>query len=318
MEFSEEFELTRLSKSRKLSTESILSKLTKHRNLATLHTVHEYTEHSEKKSNSHSGRKIYNDQEDVESELKFEKDNSYLNKPKHAQRSSLTLLLQQPEGSFGSFSGKLLNLVVYFFRTMNRIKLAVPQEITAADTIIKALLAYDRAGIGKLPHGLDSQGYELWIADEETCLPDTDYTISANKFVALLGVKTLCICEKPDYRSSIYQSNNGSSLITKNAKPGSIHARFFFENSSTVVAVKPESELREVLIILWKKFYVFGNLNTNDFEFRVFIKEIGHECGLDMGLMIKELPGLDIRLYRKVLADSPQVIHKKQSNSHIY
>jgi len=310
MEFSEEFELARLSKSRKLSTESILTKLAKARNSATLHPVHEHTENSEYKAKSHSNKKSYNGLEDKDSELKFEKDNSYLSRPKHVQRSSLTLLLQQPEGSPARYSGKLLNLAVYFFRTMNVIRLVVPQEITAADTVIKALLAFDKAGMGKLPHGLDSQGYELWIADEETCLPDTDYTISPNTFMALLSVKTLCICEKPDYRSSIFQSNNGSSLVTKNPKPGSIHARFFFENSSTVVAVKPESELREVLLTLWKKFFVFGNLNTNDFEFRVFVKEIGNECALDMGLMIKELSELDIRLYRKVLADSPQTLYK--------
>lgn len=315
MEFSEDFELARLSKSRKTSADLIFSRLFKSRNSNTLHTIHENTENSPK---SFELFPRVSSKEDIVSNLKFEKDSSYLNKAKHTQRSSLTLLLQQPESGPVTNSGKALNLVVLFFRTMNKIRITVPQEITAGDTIIKALLAFDKAGMGKLPHGLDSQGYDLWIADEESCLPDTDYTISPNTFVSLLGVKTFCICEKPDYRSSIFQSNNGSSLITKSSKPGSVHKRFFFENSSTVVAVKPESKLNEILITLWKKFYIVGDLNSSLFEFRVFVKEIGHECALDMELMIKELPDLDIRLYRKVLADMPQSLHKRQAKSYIY
>lgn len=315
MEFSEDFELARLSKSRKANTDSILLKLFKNKNSNTLHAVHDNAENSFK---SFEMFPRVHSKEDIASSLKFEKDCSYLNKAKHAQRSSLTILLQQPEDESFTHSGKVLNLVILFFRTMNKIRITVPQEISAGDTIIKALLAFDKAGIGKLPHGLDSQGYDIWIADEESCLPDTDYTISPNTFISLLGVKTFCICEKPDYRSSIFQSNNGSSLITKSSKQGIVHKRFFFENSSTVVAVKPESKLSEVLITLWKKFYILGDLNSSLFEFRVFVKEIGHECAVDLQLMIKELPDLDLRLYRKVLADTPQSLHKRQAKSYVY
>jgi hypothetical protein len=84
----------------------------------------------------------------------------------------------------------------------------------------------------------------------------------------------------------------------------------FFENNWAVIAVNPNSRLREVLVPLWKKFFIFGELCTNMFEFRIFIEEGGYECALDMDLLIKEIPNTDIRLYRKVLADTPKACQK--------
>jgi hypothetical protein len=256
--------------------------------------------------------------EDLELDLVIEKDTSYLQENNQAKQSSLTLLLQQKEEFFHPSPIKTLNLTLYFFRTLNKIHLSVPVEIISGDLIAKALLKYDKTDFPKLPHGLDSQGYDLWIADEDSCLPDMDYSIEPGTFVASLRVKTFCICEKPGFRSSIFNSNNGSQKVIKNSRPGTVHTKFFFENSSVVVAVKPDDSLEKVLVLLWKKFFVFGDLNKELWEFRVFVKEIGNECAVDMGLMIKELPRVDIRLYRKVLADIPRSAFYKKGTSSQY
>lgn len=314
MEFSEDFELKRLSKSRgHLGENSPSTKIFKnHGHTRSLFTR---TEPDEKLSDYLSSEKHLPSslsKEDIDIDLVIEKDTSYLQEETKNKRSSLTILLQQTEDKSNPSPLKNLNLTIYFFRTLNKIQISVPKEIIAIDLIAKSLLTYEKTNYPRLPHGLDSQGYDLWIADEENCLPDTDYTIYEHTFISSLRVKTFCVVEKPGFRSSIFNSNNGSKIVIKNSKPGTVHTKFFFENSSAVIAVKPDDTLEKVLVLLWKKFYIFGDLSKDMFEFRVFVKEIGNECAVDMGLMIKELPQVDIRLYRKVLADTPKsLIHKK-------
>ena len=175
-----------------------------------------------------------------------------------------------------------------------------------ADMIYKALVAYSRTQSAALPHGMDLEGYEVWIPEDEGYLPDTDYAINHNSFVAILAVSTLCLCEKPEFKPSICTNSIGSRLLRRNTRPGKYLVKFFFENTSAVIDVNPSAKLSEVLVVLWRKFFILEELTPDMFEFRMFIEEVGNECALDMGLMIKELPKTDIRLYRKIHADTPQ------------
>lgn len=250
-----------------------------------------------------------------EKDFEIVQDNSYLEEPRKKRNSILTISLKSSEETVNSSPIKQLNLKVYFFRSSNKINLSVPKEITVNDMITRALQAYTKTKYPPLPYGINTEAYEVWLPDEDGIFPDTDYSIDKSLFVAYLNATTLCILEKADFRSSLYISKRGSSVLRIRTKTGSIHLKFLYESNWAIIALNPESYLCDVLAQLWKKFFILGELSAKMFEFRVFIEEGGYECALDMSLKIKELPKQDIRLYRKVLADTPKNLIRRNHKS---
>lgn len=317
MEFSEASELKRIASRSKLNGES--SPFTK---LVTKYNPNKKSDFSpsiQPGSNSSfdfptfptsSTMTAYIPNDPIQALLKIEKDTSYLNEPNHHKRSSLTMSLLSHEPIFEVSQVKQLILEIYFFCTPVKIQLIVPQEITVIDMMAKALSAYSKTESRILPHGLNTDGYEVWIPEDDGYMPDTDYAIDRSLYVAKLAVNVLCICEKPGFKSD-FSNGKAEDLLRRHGRHDGKLVKFYFENTSALVAVNPNLQLREVLVLLWKKFFILGDLNADMFEFRVFIEEGGYECALDMGLMIKELPKMDIRLYRKVHADTPK------NNSHM-
>jgi hypothetical protein len=306
MEFSEFFELNRIAKSTHLNYRSHPNlKLSK----SEITSTGKLPDHKLKYNLSSDGS-FYSDFSSKSTEIyepfKIEKDTSYLDDIKTSKRSSLTLSLLEPEEKLNKSPLKQLSIEIYFFRSPNKVKLIVPNEITVNDIIIKALLAYSKSNYSRLPHGTNSDGYEIWLPEDDGYLPDLDYLIDKKLYVANLSASSLCLCEKPDFRSSIYDINNGSRNLRKNIKSDTLHTKFVYENNYKIIAVNPDSTLSSLLITLWKKFFIFGDISADMFEFRIFIEEGGYECAVDMSLEIKDLPNTDIRLYRKVLADTPK------------
>ena len=245
--------------------------------------------------------------------LDFEKDNSYLYSPSVLRRSSLTeSLLEISDTKFLSPLNQLV-IEVYFFRSLNKLKLVLPMDITVSDLLIKALQAYSNMNFSRLPYGLDSNGYELWVSEDENHLPDTDYILNKRSKVSTLGVSILCLCEKKGYidRSSYKISK---SIINRHGKDRLL-IKFYFEGAWSHLAVEINLKLSDVLVLLMKKFAIVGKASEREFEFRIFIRDTCEECPVDMGLYIRELNTNDIRLYRKKYADAPPLLkkHKKRN-----
>ncbi|OMJ78719.1 hypothetical protein SteCoe_21396 [Stentor coeruleus] len=238
----------------------------------------------------------------------IEKDNSYLTERLPNRRSSLTLSLSQPDELILSTPIKQLVLEVYFFRSPTKFKLIVPPEITVSGMLSKALQAYSKHIYSNLPLGNNANTYQVWLAEEDTHLPDFDYALDQNIQVSKLGVTNFCVCEKTgcadifsDKKLGI-KSVKAKKLTLKDKNLTLI--KFHFKGSWTHLAVQKNWKLVNVLPILQRKFFFSGA--EKDFEFRVFIKETGEECPVDMTLLIKDLGFSEIKLYRKKLADNPR------------
>ncbi|OMJ77291.1 hypothetical protein SteCoe_23160 [Stentor coeruleus] len=253
--------------------------------------------------------------EKFEKDFEIVQDNSYLDELKKKKNSILTLSLKNSEETVNNSPIKQLTLKIYFFRSLNKINLSVPKEIMVNDMITRALQAYSKTKYPSLPYGINSEAYEVWLPDEDGIFPDTDYTIDKSSFVSHLNATTLCILEKANFQSSLYTSKRDSSVLRIRTKTGLIHLKFLYKSNWAVIALNPESHLYDVLGQLWKKFFILGELSAKMFEFRVFIEEGGYECALDMSLKIKEIPKQDIRLYRKVLADTPKKFIRRNHKS---
>ena len=161
-------------------------------------------------------------------QLHFERDNSYLQAPFIVRRSSLTESLLNNIDSRPLSPLKQLVIEVYFFRTVNKLKLILPMDITVAGLLSKALITYRRSNISGLPYGLDSNGYQVWVSEDENHIPDTDYILNSDLKVSSLGVNVLCICEKKGYidRSSYKVSK---SIINRQSKDRLL-IKFYFED----------------------------------------------------------------------------------------
>ncbi|OMJ66713.1 hypothetical protein SteCoe_36356 [Stentor coeruleus] len=239
----------------------------------------------------------------------IEKDNSYLTERPTNKRSSLTLLLSQPDEQTLSTPIKQLVLEVYFFRSPIKFKLIVPPEITVSGMLRKALQAYSKYIYSILPLGNNANAYQVWLPEEDTHLPDFDYALDQNIQISILGVSCFCVCEKigcadifsdkkPGIRS--LKATNLTQMKDKNLTL----IKFHFKGSWAHLAVQKNWRLANVLPILQRKFFFSGA--EKDFEFRVFIQDTGEECPVDMTLLIKDLGFSEIKLYRKKLADNPR------------
>lgn len=228
-------------------------------------------------------------------------DDSYLTGVKSRGKSLASASKLSVDTKVSAKSAHHLKLKIFFFNKNNFLNITVPYEITVRDTIVKALIAYEKDHIYPLPNGINEQGYDMYLVDEEYETPDTDFIIDHSSFIAPLKAKVFLICEKPEFQGSIY--NSYGSLLEK-VKPGTDwkFVRFIYKNNSTVVKVKPEQKISDLLQILEKKFS--EKFSYNLIEFRVMVKENGGECVVNSELMFKELDHNEFWVYRKVLVDS--------------
>lgn len=303
MEFSEAFELNRIVQVRDFLPYSNrlkdLKKLSSGCN--SIETSPQFSQNS-KSTPDYDG--FFSHYHQNESDLlTIEVDNSYLREKVNTRRSSLTVLIQDTSDFLSTSSVNHLVLEIFFFRTENKIKLTVPSEITVGDLLRKALSSFGKANVLDLPNGLDSNGYEIWIAEDDSYLPDTDCLIENNSMVASLGVTTFCICAKAEFTPK--DSYKGSFSVRHTVTSDKLLVKFYFERAWTHLAVNPNEKLSQVLQSLIRKFFITGALTEEMFEFRIFLQDTGEECNVDMSLPIRELRTNDIRLYRKKYKDSP-------------
>ena len=244
-------------------------------------------------------------------ELKFEPDFTYLQDGKKNNRTSFLTLQLNRQTSFSSSKlskyqkNSNINISIYFFQSSFSLKLTVPFEITARDTITKSILSYEKHG--STPLTLDQDYYDLWIADEDTFQPDFDYKIDPSQQISSLGVTSFCLCFKQNHPKLQLNSKSNSSVLRQVPNNESILVKFFFESVSTVIQVKTEQQVRETLPILIKKFHIADEFNPDLAAVKVLVKETGSECDLDLGLRFGEIRHQEFRLCRKVLADRPLV-----------
>ena len=313
MEFSETFELKRLVNSKKqFQDQSPLTKLLRS-------SRYSFTSSSNSQQNlirlvNDSDESTCDNRKSLSTshiELKFEPDFTYLQDAKKNNRTSFLTLQLNRQTTFAtsklsnSYKNSNIELSIYFFQSSFSLRITVPFEITARDTITKSILAYEQHG--SIPLTLDQDYYDLWIADEDTFQPDFDYKIGRSQQISSLGVTCFSLCFKQNHPKLQLDCKSGSSALMQVQNNEKFFVKFFFESVSTVIQVKSEQQVIETLPILIKKFHIAGQFNPDLAEVKVLVKETGSECGLDLGLRFGEIKHKEFRLCKKVLADRPQV-----------
>ena len=238
--------------------------------------------------------------------LIIEKDNSFLIETHHNKKSSLTISLMQEEDKSPTFLPHQLKVLVYFFSSPLKLQLSLPSEITISGLLSKALLALKKTNFSALPNGLDASGYEVWLPEDESYMPDKDYVLDGNTRVADLSMSVFCVCARSGYvQKDSYKSSSVS--MRRSLVKDKVIIKFYFEGTWAHFAVDPNDRLAEVLEPLMKKLFITSDLSEEMLEFRIFVGGTSEECPVDMGLMIKELGTNDIRLYRRKYADAPKM-----------
>ena len=291
MEFSEDFELKKLTKSSKLSI-NIDSPAKPHSSNQRKSKFQSYpfTSHSQDFSNN----------PDHNSGLLIQKDLSYLKPQSHNPRSSLTLSLIHPVESV-KLSDTSLLIKVYFFHSAHYIDLVLPYEIKVVDMLSKALLAYVDRFKSSLPYGLDTTAYKVWLPCDDSYKPDTDFVINKDLPVFKLGCASLCICENPDFIDSrLKKGNNGLRNLENLDK---IVIKVMFQGNWANFLVSKDACLRKMLPGIQKKFGIDGWIVEELYEFRTFIEETGEYCAVHVDLGVKDLRGHEVWLGRKEYLD---------------
>ena len=152
MEFSEIYELNRLS------GRSLISLSPK-----ILHELSNSSQDFDETENLPCSDKEFfiNPKAENTTRIKIEKDESYINETSKGRRSSLVLSLLNLEDPDELNEVNQLLIEVYYFRSLVKLFVKVPLEITVFDMIGKALQALNKKNILELPFGLDSNGYQF-------------------------------------------------------------------------------------------------------------------------------------------------------------
>lgn len=200
-----------------------------------------------------------------------------------------------------------IELLIYLFGTLDTLAISVPITTTIEQLIAKIIGIYLKSEVHKarpLPKGPVAEAYQIWLIDEEHCFPDTDFTIERNKTVKDLDTEKLAFCA-----ISGSGFNKNVSVINDNEDIEGIPLKIFVEDTWVMIGADPKCHLRDVLLIIERKFPKLGYMNPVEYEFRIEVvmedsieKE---ECIVNMDLPVSSLSTEELRLYKKRYADTP-------------
>lgn len=204
------------------------------------------------------------------------------------------------------------NLKVYLFGTRNSLTVTVKKSVTIEQAIPKIMSAYLRSDFQNtrpLRYPSHPEGYEIWMVEDNSYLPETDFTVDRSMKLRNLQVESLAFCEKEDFDPP-EAPRQSQMLETVSEISNGIALRVLFNDSWTVLSLEKDFTLREVLSLIEKKFPDLGYLKPDNFEFRINVKlddEIQQieECVLDMNLPVSALGTNEVKLSRRPYIDEP-------------
>lgn len=204
-------------------------------------------------------------------------------------------------------ANNFIDLTIFLFATTEKIKISVPLTTTIEQLIGRIIAYYLKSDMQKthpLPKGPTVEAYQIWLVDEESNFPDTDFTIEKTKTVKDLDTEKLAFCA---VSGSGYSKN--VSVLGKSAVLQGVPLKIFYEDTWIVIGVDNKGTLRDALIAIGAKFPQFGYMNPNEFEFRVEVSVEDtiekEECILDIDFPVDSLMAEDLRLYKKIYKDTP-------------
>ncbi|OMJ91516.1 hypothetical protein SteCoe_5886 [Stentor coeruleus] len=216
-------------------------------------------------------------------------------------------------------TNNLIDLTIYFFATTDTMKISVPLTTTIEQLVGRIIATYlksDQQKTRPLPKGPIVDAYQIWLIDEDSYFPDTDFTLEKTKTVKDLDTDKLAFCAV-----SGFGYNRSVSILGQSTVLEGMPLKVFYEDTWVIVGVDKKGTLRDTLSAISEKFSKFGYMNPNEFEFRVEVsledtieKE---ECILDIDFPISSLTGEELRLYKKIYKDTPADIQGIKKDIHI-
>ena len=259
-------------------------------------------------------------QEQLEAGVQVQKDENYIETYAESlqQVSTLTQSLLcdnilPPADSDSNF----LTLTIYLFGSSDSLSVAVQKNATIEQCIQKTISAYVRSPVNKtnpLRYPTHVEAYTLWLVEDDSQMPDKDFAVERTMKIGDLGAEALAFCEVEGFtaKEETKMPMDGPLQVVSDITQA-VGLKICFEENWTVVAVSPELKLRDVLTLLERKFPEAGYFSPYDFEFRIGVQvdtQLRHaeECGLDMDLQVCALGVKELKLHRKMYADSPSLI----------
>ena len=208
------------------------------------------------------------------------------------------ITVKQPQG---------MSMLIYLFSTNDCIKINIPKKATVEQVIpriIKSYLKDDKFKLKPLPFGPVAEAYEIRILDEMSFLPKLDYMLDPTSRIKDLYVNCLGFIVKKGYSDSSKVIIPMIKDESGNGKP----IKVYYEKSCNVVQISEESTVKKLLEKLSLRY---GYLNPDEFEFKVAVQveELNEqECDISMDLKVSSLTTDELKLYRKIYADTPTMI----------
>ncbi|OMJ67253.1 hypothetical protein SteCoe_35633 [Stentor coeruleus] len=200
-----------------------------------------------------------------------------------------------------------IDLTIFLFATTEKIKISVPLTTTIEQLIGRIITYYLKSDMQKaypLPKGPTIEAYQIWLVDEESNFPDTDFTIEKNKTVKDLDTGKLAFCAVSGSGFSKNVSVLGKSTVLQG-----VPLKIFYEDTWIVIGVDNKGTLRDALVAIGVRFPQLGYMNPNEFEFRIEVSVEDtiekEECILDIDFPVDSLTAEELRLYKKIYKDTP-------------
>jgi hypothetical protein len=249
--------------------------------------------------------------EEVNDDFEVEADQDYA--------SSYIMTLKQPsmltsslmrEASPMLIGEDFLSLTVYFFRTRDSLAVTVKKSSSIEQSIPKIMSAYLRSEFQStrpLRFPSHPEAYEVWMVEDDSHLPETDFTVDRSMKLRNLQVEALAFCDKPDFEAPHPQSQ---VLEAVSEISNGVALRVMMETDWTVLSLDKDFTLREVLSCIERKFPDRGYLKPENYQFRVSVKlddevQQVEECVLDMDLLVSALGTNEVKLTRRPYIDEP-------------
>jgi len=250
------------------------------------------------------------DLEDYPTQIEVQKDESYMESFAQSigKVSSLTASIMYGTPELQA-SPDLMSLRIYLFETQNYLDVQVPKHITVEQLASKVISAYVKSELEEpLPNGTAPEAYEVWLVDDDSLLPEKDFTVEKTMKVRDLAVDCLAFCAVPGYEHQELPAQETPWRRVSEITNG-ITLKVCFEENWTVISVSPQVTLRDLLGQLERKFAESGYLKPEEFEFKIKVSLEDaiqqEECIVDMDLQVNALGTTELKLCRKVYADSP-------------